>query len=878
MTEKLQYFSVLLSLLTVIVVIAACHGMCSFVVMQRNREMNGLKAEIVAAKTNEALATVEEAVNLIMGALWMQEILDGGSDNLYRRTMLARQMEAYLSEKLIFDNHIDTVLLTGTDYSHTIYNNTINTYYGLEDTEWYSGVLDSMEQDSSDYFLFPYADEYRSNENREKICIIYPERSEDGEEIRCCLILFLNNDFVKNLTFTDTSVFLEDQHGKRFAVMEEMEKYKTGRSIAESKTLNIGGWNVITRFSLRDIRSSLNKNLIFAILLGLVIVFTAWIASKIFGNRLMKPVYALSGQLKGIREVSGEEKQIIAGGSGSLRSRISTYFTMLILFSITPVVIFFYYASNRIINESIGSSVEFNVNNIMEQAEIISREYESIIKEIAVNDQVQAYMDGSGEENKQGLLKDELSSCQIRYDDIVNIAFFDTTGRLLTSTFYSNELLDKSGCSSDITYTLAHYGKPLFRIVTSKIMNRECIRLGLQVINVNPISRGTNIKGVILIDFDAGKLMECISGLENFRNVMCRYVDGEGTDLFEVIPGSGFFHGETKGDYFFYEGDTQTNGWHFVVAVPRREYMLHKYQLGYMSILLFSLLLGVGFAFSQVFRRLIDRNIKELLRVTDEVKNGNLLTRFYGKKEDELGELGEQFNRMLERLRIIMDEKLATEIREKDAVIKVKELELELLQAQIKPHFLYNTLRAIEAMVILNDASAVRMIELLIKLFRTGISRGKAIVTLEEELEHVRAYSQLEQIRYDNKFEVLYEIPEDLLKARVLKLTLQPLVENAMLHGVLGKKNGGRIIIRAERKNETLVISVYDNGIGMNAEKVEEIRKVLNEESRNEGIGLYNVNARIKLKFGDEFGILVDSRKNEGTCVRVRYPYYSCGQ
>lgn len=870
LSGSLKRFSVLLVALTSIVTIAVCSTVCGYVIMRRNEEINTLKAEAAATKTNEAMTAVEEAVNLVLGADQMREMLESGDESLYSRTMLARNMEAYLSGRLMFDNYIDTVLFAGNNHVTTLYNNTSNTYYGLENTEWYRDILTDLNGKSADYSLYSLEYPAAGAAKSEKICIVHPLYYE--EDFAGCLILFLNKNFVGNFTFSDNSVFLEDQDGRRIAVKGEGDSFRKEGWTEKETPLNLQGWKVIHYFSTEKIHRLMKKNQVFCLCLSALFLLAAWQIAGNFGKRLLEPVYNFKRQIQDIREVTGQREQIRIERNGSLLHKVSVYFMLLIICTIAPLVMVFYYGSNRIIEDSVGSVLEFNVGMIMQQADLICNEYESVLKEIAISDPVQEYMNSSRNEGENNRLKEKLMSCQIQHDDIVNIAFFDRNGQSLCSTYYNDVLLEKSGCRTDTEYVMAHYGTPLFRIVTSKMMNRECIRMGIQVININPVRTGSNVRGVLLVDLDAAKLMECISNLKDYRNVQYGYVDLEGTDLFGIASDNQIISKmEKEGDCYLYSQKTASNGWDFTVAIPWKEYRLRKYQLGYVSVLLFLFMMCVGFGFEWIFRKIFERNMKELLRVTQEVKTGNLQARYKGGKEDELGELGEQFNRMLERIHMMMEERVAFEVREKDAVIKVKELELELMQAQIKPHFLYNTLRAIEAMVILNDASAVRMIELLIKLFRTGISRGNTVVSLEEELEHVRAYTEIELIRHQNKFEVIYDVPEELLKKKVLKLTLQPLVENAILHGIFGKKDGGRIIIRAEEKKDCLIVSILDNGTGMSRERLEKLRSLIKNGGK-EGIGLHNVNARIELKFGKEYGIYIDSQKNEGTRVRAVYP------
>ena len=205
----------------------------------------------------------------------------------------------------------------------------------------------------------------------------------------------------------------------------------------------------------------------------------------------------------------------------------------------------------------------------------------------------------------------------------------------------------------------------------------------------------------------------------------------------------------------------------------------------------------------------------------------------------------------------------------------LRKAEFELLQAQINPHFLYNTLDAIvwsaEAG---NQKQVVNMVGSLSDFFRLSLNNGKEIVSIEDELSHVRSYLQIQQIRYQDilKYEIM--VPQSLFAYDIPKITIQPIVENAIYHGIKNKRGGGKITVSAEDAGETMVIKVSDDGIGMEEDKLLEVRNGLDGSSDKNGVvyGLYNVNERIKLNFGDEYGISLTSKFGEGTTVSIRLP------
>ncbi len=206
---------------------------------------------------------------------------------------------------------------------------------------------------------------------------------------------------------------------------------------------------------------------------------------------------------------------------------------------------------------------------------------------------------------------------------------------------------------------------------------------------------------------------------------------------------------------------------------------------------------------------------------------------------------------------------------------QLRKAEFELLQAQINPHFLYNTLDAIvwsaEAG---NQKQVVSMVGSLSEFFRSSLNKGKEIVTIREDLQHVRSYLEIQQIRYQDILTYEINVPEEIYKYTIPKITIQPVVENALYHGIKNKRGGGKIIVTGGDFDDCVQITVKDDGIGMSEERLNEIRKSLKlDKPESDTIyGLYNINQRIKLSFGNEYGIGIDSTEGVGTVTNIRLP------
>jgi two-component system sensor histidine kinase YesM len=236
----------------------------------------------------------------------------------------------------------------------------------------------------------------------------------------------------------------------------------------------------------------------------------------------------------------------------------------------------------------------------------------------------------------------------------------------------------------------------------------------------------------------------------------------------------------------------------------------------------------------------------------------------------EVSALGESLNLMIQRIQQLMDE-----VKRDQATLR--EAELELLQAQINPHFLYNTLDTI--IWLAEDGQKKRivaMVKALSDFFRTSLNRGAEMATLREEERHVRSYLQIQQVRYQDILEYSLDIPADCYETELPKITLQPLVENALYHGIKRKRGKGVISIQAHRSRDDVIVTVKDDGAGMPADKLNRLRALLTQRERiqkqKDSYGLYNVNERIKLRFGAAYGIEILAAPNEGVTVEIHLP------
>ena len=314
-------------------------------------------------------------------------------------------------------------------------------------------------------------------------------------------------------------------------------------------------------------------------------------------------------------------------------------------------------------------------------------------------------------------------------------------------------------------------------------------------------------------------------------------------------------------------GNIAYTGWKLIGVVPEsvqtaRINNFRYYIFTTIMVLMMMLLEG---------NRLISRKISKPIRKLDE----SVKTYEAGGKPDiyiggssEIRHLGYSVQRSYERIETLMGEIIRQQNERRKS-------ELDALQSQINPHFLYNTLDSIVWMIEGERyEDAVFMITQLASLFRISLSRGKTIISVEDEIKHAKNYMNIQKIRYKNSFAIDFSIEEEILHCCTVKLVVQPLLENAIYYGVEGMDGEGEIHVKGYRKEDDIYIEVSDNGLGMPQDMVEQLLTDNNRVRKHgSGVGVINVHNRIRLRFGKPYGLEIESMPDEGTTIRIHLPY-----
>ncbi|SDL85527.1 sensor histidine kinase [Paenibacillus jilunlii] len=313
------------------------------------------------------------------------------------------------------------------------------------------------------------------------------------------------------------------------------------------------------------------------------------------------------------------------------------------------------------------------------------------------------------------------------------------------------------------------------------------------------------------------------------------------------------------------------NNWRLAVVYPQAEIYEKVNYIKYVNLLVTAVVVIAVALLARVLAKLIARPVTRLTRQVNSIEEGHLDVQFIESDNYEIGILSKGIKDMMERIKHLLSQ---VEYEQEQKRIS----EFAALQAQIHPHFLYNTLYSIKQLCELGEtAEASRMISALSHYFRISISRGDEMIPVETELEHIRQYLTIQQMRYGNSIRYEMDVAPEMLSVPIVKLTLQPLVENAIYHGIKKVRRPGFIHISGRMEGELCRIRIEDNGFGMDQRQLDRLNLALaaGEEPQEEppvGFGVRNVHRRLQLHYGSSNGLAYDSAEGKGTTVTVTFP------
>jgi two-component system sensor histidine kinase YesM len=306
--------------------------------------------------------------------------------------------------------------------------------------------------------------------------------------------------------------------------------------------------------------------------------------------------------------------------------------------------------------------------------------------------------------------------------------------------------------------------------------------------------------------------------------------------------------------------------WNLVTVIPLREVFSPINEKRNQLFLVMFIIATLSYFLAYYISSFSTNRINQLLRGMRKVQAGDLDALITTYNKDEIGDLVENFNNMLQKITLLNQEQF-------QSGKALKQAELKTLQAQINPHFLYNSLDVINCVAINHNLPIISsMVVALTNFYKLGLNKGKEIVTIRDEIEHISLYVDIQNIRFENSIQLIVELSDELYSYQILKITLQPLVENAILHGLFeNPEQSGTIKITGQLESDYLMLYITDNGVGIPQEIIDQLLDPQDSEDKH-GFGIKNIQERIVLTYGEGFGLSISSTLGEGTTVSIKFP------
>jgi len=536
----------------------------------------------------------------------------------------------------------------------------------------------------------------------------------------------------------------------------------------------------------------------------------------------------------------------------------------------------------------VNKSLEFYVSNLQNMTYLIS-----------FNSDVRQFLEKNTlDSGKEYEIHKFLQGFTTLHTEVAGILIMNQAGNYISNELYART--DKS-LTEEAWYQEAVRSNGLFKVVgrpagrniTSHVNYRDDEVISVVRAILDPDTQ--QLMGVVLVDLKLRVIAETAKDVRLGKTGYLMVIDDKGENIYapkhpliKSVSADWFGDGEAASGniskkingerlQLIYQKSPFT-GWTTVGVFSTRESALEVREINFYLISFVFIVCLLGIAASLNLSLTIARPIIQLKSLMQRAESGDLTSRYHGGRMDEIGLLGRSFNAMIEQIGKLLH---LTELQARQK----RETEFRALQANIKPHFLYNTLDTIQWMARKQGVEDVAvLVDSLSKLFRIGLSKGSDIISLSDEMEHIQSYLKIQKTRYKDKLSYSIDIDPYIGSYWVLKLILQPLVENAIYHGIKERRGPGHIWIEAKRSGNKLVLKVTDDGKGIAPETLAELRSNLEEgfkegaeehgvtEKERSGYGLMNVQARIRLTFGPDYGLSIDSAEGSGTTVTIVHP------
>ena len=577
----------------------------------------------------------------------------------------------------------------------------------------------------------------------------------------------------------------------------------------------------------------------------------------------------------------------IAPSNLTIQQMILWSFTLLIVIAMIFLGLILYVLfDNRMVE-----SAKSNSEQLVQQAQDNLEDY--LDNMLGIRDTMTSLIGQSPNLTKKQLEDSMNLLYQSNAENVVSIACYTSQGDLLASVPYSMAKKNADVVGAD-WFQRARIGLEHSYISTPHVQNLFEINgyhyfWVVSLSNVIELQQdGKTTRGVLVVDMNYSSIGKVFRELNSESQSTYTYLmESSGSIIYHPkanLITSGLFEENEKNVVGRPDGSWQENfkgerriitvktmdytNWRIVRVMPGQYISLRLQDTRYIIVIIFLLVIMILTFGTMLVSAQITRPLNELTTSMEILDEDGLPECIKVGGSYEVEYLGNTLRDFVERLRRLMDD-IVKEQEEK------RKSELDALQAQINPHFLYNTLDSIIWMIEGERyQEAIFMIRELASLFRISLSKGKTMITIEDELKHAKNYMNIQSVRYRNRFEIDYEIDPDILQCVIVKLVLQPILENALYYAVEALDGDGEIYVKGYRDGEDIYISVTDNGMGMEKEVVDHLLEENNHVPKHgSGVGLVNIHKRLQIRFGPQYGLQIESEPDEGTTVTLHLPY-----
>ncbi|NNU78663.1 cache domain-containing sensor histidine kinase [Clostridium estertheticum] len=580
----------------------------------------------------------------------------------------------------------------------------------------------------------------------------------------------------------------------------------------------------------------------------------------------------------------------------SIKYKLSFYFSLVILIPIVTISILGNLLYKNSITNQQNENIRQMVSQISNNIDFYIKDTENIINYLSEDPRILSFL---GNNTNSSIIKKDIESMRVEesskainsfttfHSEIAGIMIVKQDDTFVSDVMgrISRDALTKEKWYLDAAknpITMHLFSKPVGRNINNVFQYSadDVVSMSKAVVD----KKTGKCIGVILIDMKLDIIKSVIEHAKPAKNGFVYIVDNNGEIVYSPVnkivyriksewtdnsSGEILIKRIKENDYKIIHGNSTYTGWKTVEVFPLNESLRVIDSLVYYSIIIAIITLLIAEILATFFTRSIVGPISKLKSLMKKTEEGNFNVVFNSKYDDEIGELGNAFNNMVREIKNLI---MLVETEGK----KKRKAEISILHAQIKPHFIYNTLDTIQWMAQEHDAQDIVDITYnLTNLLRIGLSAGEENIKISQEIKHVESYLLIQKIRYEDKLNYEINMQKEILNLSVIKLILQPIVENAIYHGIKEKRGSGHIKISGMIENEKICFVIQDNGIGIEDEKLMKINEMLKGKTTSNdviGYGIFNVNEKIKLTYGEEFGLEYHSIYGEGTTVVLWHP------